>query len=275
MSDGKITVQEGEDVTLTFTPTDEKTGLAGVTVNGQAVSDFQAGSASYTHTFEDVKADQTISVTFSNLGYVVETDKDGRPTYKVHDDTGLDAWAEAVRTDLSINCTLTDHITIARLTTGSNWEQVGRYGSDEYTGTFDGGGYTITGMDVSDNNAAMFYEIGSDGVVKNLTLQCVEFDGDNGAGGIAAENYGTIIDCKVMGTLTAGNENQANIGGIVVENSGSITGCHFRGKIIANAVIQDIGGIAAHNSGTIEGCCCKWTDNDGKEHTSQTPHDGY
>ena len=115
INDGKITVQEGGTVTLTFTPTDKKTGLDGVKVNGQEVANIQKGSASYTHTFEDVQKDQSIAVTFSDLGYVVETDKDNKPTYKVHDETGLLAWAEAANTKLDTNCTLTANISIAVL----------------------------------------------------------------------------------------------------------------------------------------------------------------
>ena len=145
--EGETTVEAGNTVTLTFTPTKGDHGLESVKVNGQAVSGFQAGSASYTHTFEDVQGNQSISVTFKDMGYVVETDENNRPTYNVHDETGLLAWAEAA----NANCTLTDHIYLEE-----DWKQVGNWNVG-YTGTFDGGGKTITGMD-----SQMFGAIGDD-----------------------------------------------------------------------------------------------------------------
>ena len=144
--EGKTTVEAGNTVTLSFTPTEDNYGLKSVTINNEPIQ-FQAGSASYTRTFEKVQGNQSIAVTFSNLGYVVETDKDGKPTYKVHDKTGLDAWAEAA----NANCTLTANIDLEE-----DWKQVGDLNA-AYTGTFDGGGKTITGMD-----SQMFGAIGDD-----------------------------------------------------------------------------------------------------------------
>ena len=265
INDGKITVQEGGTVTLTFTPTDKKTGLDGVKVNGQEVANIQKGSASYTHTFEDVQKDQSIAVTFSDLGYVVETDKDNKPTCKGHDETGLLAWAEAANTKLDTNCTLTANISI------EDWKQVGDWDVG-YTGTFDGNGKTITGLDVDESDAAMFGAIGVGGKVQNLTLENVDIDGSGRVGGIAVYNYGEIENCTVKGELTA-NAGTA-VGGIVAHNSnpiagtiaGTITNCHFEGTItneLANVqpTTRYIGGIAGMKSnGEICGnCTCHYT----------------
>ena len=254
------TAQVAEGTTITFTVMPEEKYTATVTAGGTTLNPAN-GVYSYT-----VNADCNITVKFEDLGYTITTDENGKETYNVHDETGLDAWAEAVRTDSSINCTLTNHITITYdySGAGSNWQQVGWYGNPSYTGTFDGGGYAITGMDVSTGIAAMFDTIGSGGVVKNLKLLCVEFDGKNGAGGIAEENYGTITGCTVTGTLTVEDGNDASIGGIVVENYGTITDCHFYGKIIENATTQSIGGIAAHDSvpSGISECECSYFYND-------------
>ena len=253
--EGETTVEAGGTVTLIFTPEEgEKTGLAGVTINNEPIQ-FQAGSASYTHTFEGVQADQSIAVTFSDLGYVVETDENNKPTYKVHDKTGLDAWAEAA----NANCTLTANIDLEE-----DWRQV----EGVYTGTFDGGGiYTITGMD-----SQMFGAIGEGGKVQNLTLDHVDIYGSGRVGGIAVYNYGEIENCTVKGKLTA-NAGTA-VGGIVAHNSnpiagtiaGTITNCHFEGTITneltnVQPTTRYIGGIAGMKSdGKICGnCTCDYT----------------
>lgn len=257
--DGKITVQEGKTVTLTFTPTGEKTGLNGVKVNGQEVANIQKGSASYTHTFEKVQENQSIAVTFSDMGYTVTTDAD-KKTYNVHDETGLLAWAKAANTKLNTNCTLTDHIYLEE-----DWKQVGDLNS-AYIGTFDGNGKTITGLNVADSWAAMFGAIGVGGKVQNLTLEDVDIDGSGIVGGIAVYNYGEIENCTVTGELTAGGANA--VGGIVAHNYGTITGtttgCRFEGTIInyKSSADPDIGGIAGRNGdkGKICGnCTCDYT----------------
>ena len=201
-----------------------------------------------------MKGNQSIAVTFSDLGYVVETDKDGKPTYKVHDKTGLDAWADAVETNPSLNCTLTANICM------DDWDTVEWSGDVGYTGTFDGGGiYTITGMDEQ-----MFGAIGAGGKVQNLTLDHVNITlGGSSGGGIADFNYGRIANCTVTGELKAYGA-QA-VGGIVAHNYGTITNCHFKEGTITNdksTAVPYIGGIAGMNgdSGKICGICtCDYT----------------
>lgn len=72
-------------------------------------------------------------------GYTEVTDESGKVTgYTVKNADGLMAWNKAVQKDLSLNCTLTEDITI-----DSDWEPIGS-GQDGFTGTFDGGNHTIT-----------------------------------------------------------------------------------------------------------------------------------
>ena len=161
-------------------------------------------------------------------------------TYSVYTPDGLTEWAKAAQSDPSLNCTLTDNINM----TGKDWTPIGM--SRGYTGTFDGQGHTITGLNISpsEDAAALFYNINGDGKVMNLQLKNVTYDGVTAMGGIAHSNSGTITACSVTGTLTT-TSNAAAVGGIAASNLGNITACWFNGTISGGGII---GGVAGSNT---------------------------
>ena len=185
-----------------------------------------------------------------DLGYNYDTTT---KTYTVYNADGLLAWAEATKSDLSIDCTLTADIDL----TGKMWTPIGngvmsKYG---YQGTFDGQGHRITGLAITTDNpqgesAALFGGIGGNGEVKNLQLVDVDFNViQNGvASGIAMSNYGTITACSVTGDISATG---GYVGGIATSNIGSIIGCWFDGNLTSGL---GNGGIAALNYSTITAC---------------------
>ena len=73
----------------------------------------------------------------AELGYIYNSNT---KTYTVYNADGLLAWNEAAQKDRSINCTLTADIDL----TGKGWTPIGTDYYNSYTGTFDGGGHTIT-----------------------------------------------------------------------------------------------------------------------------------
>ena len=172
---------------------------------------------------------------------------DGK-TYEVYNANGLLEWNEAARNDLSINCTLIADIDL----TGKEWTPIGTE-SRPYTGTFDGGTYTITGLTVNQtrNYVGLIGCIGSDGTVKNVKLENVNITGDGYfVGGVAGTNYGTIENCSVDGTLT---NNRHYLGGVVGNNYGSIIGCSSSGTITGTS--PNVGGIGGQSvGGTIMAC---------------------
>ena len=176
-------------------------------------------------------------------------------TYTVYNADGLLAWAEAAQSDLSFNCTLTADIDL----TGKEWTPIGR--PRGYTGTFDGQGHTITGLNISpsEDAAALFHQINGDGTVMNLQLKDVTYNGVTAMGGIAHGNYGTITACSVTGTLT-NTTNNGHVGGIAATNLGTITACWFSGTITGGS---SIGGIAGSNTnaGSYNGkiTACYWS----------------
>lgn len=184
-----------------------------------------------------------------DLGYNYDTTT---KTYTVYNADGLLAWAEATKSDLSIDCTLTADIDL----TGKKWTPIGsglmsKYG---YQGTFDGQGHRITGLAITTDNlygeiAALFGGIGGNGEVKNLQLVDVDFNvKQNGSsGGIALVNHGTITACSVTGTIAAAN---GDVSGIAAINYGTITACWFNGTIAG----YNLGNIVSSNYGTLTAC---------------------
>ena len=134
-------------------------------------------------------------------GYTVS--EDGK-TYTVYTADGLLAWNKAVQNDLTLNCTLTADITLT-----GEWTPIGTDYRNSYTGTFDGGNHTISGLTVkgSDEYAGLFGYIGKDGgTVKNVVLKDVQITSNNqyaNVGGMAGINNGTIENCSVSGAASA------------------------------------------------------------------------
>lgn len=191
------------------------------------------------------------SGTAEDLGYFIQDDG----SYTVYTANGLLAWNEAAQSDYTLNCTLTTDIDL----TGKEWTPIGR--PRGYTGTFDGQGHTITGLNISpsEDAAALFHQINGDGTVMNLQLKDVTYNGVTAMGGIAHGNYGTITACSVTGTLT-NTTNNGHVGGIAATNLGTITACWFSGTITGGS---SIGGIAGSNTnaGSYNGkiTACYWS----------------
>ena len=184
-------------------------------------------------------------------------DKEGN--YNVTTAEGLKNVAELVnggKTD--INITLDKNINL----TGKEWTPIGR-GSSPYTGTFDGGNHTISGLTVtgSEEYAGLFGYIGKDGgTVKNVKLENVQITSDNqyaNVGGVAGFSRGNIENCSVSGSVS-GNSNSDGtdncVGGVVGQQfGGSITGCS------SSAIVEGMGGVGGvagktDNRATLTGC---------------------
>lgn len=125
-----------------------------------------------------------------------------------------------------------------------------------YTGTFDGQGHTISGLNVTGEfvYAGLFSAV-KDGTIRNLTVAGNVSSNSSGgaAGGIVGyASNATIENCSNHCNV-AGNRSTV-AGGIVGFNveGAKIIDCYNVGKITVNTYI--IGGIAGHNTGTISNC---------------------
>lgn len=123
-----------------------------------------------------------------------------------------------------------------------------------FTGVFDGGGYTISGINLDKNISinGFFVTVQSGGIVKNLNIKGNIISNASDVevlGGICGENHGTIIDCSFDGKVTG----DKYIGGICGKNaiSGEIRSCNASGTMTGT---HFTGGICGDNSGIIYAC---------------------
>ena len=125
--------------------------------------------------------------------------------------------------------------------------------SHSFEGTFDGDGFTITGLKMNDTSSylALFRDIGSFGTVKNLGLIDTRVIGNAYSAGIAGYNSGTIDACFNIGQVSGSQY----VGGIAGYNYGTIKRCFNTGDISGTgASSQFIGGITGWNDEKIEDC---------------------
>ena len=124
----------------------------------------------------------------------------------------------------------------------------------ELNGTYDGGGYKITGLTIAETghiNVALFSSIGTNGVVKNLTVEA-NITSTSMTGIIAADNYGSVINCATSGAIEATCSGSGYFGGVVGNNNGTgkVLLCSSSAKITVETTASDtyVGGIVGVNS---------------------------
>ena len=177
-------------------------------------------------------------------GYTVS--EDGK-TYEVYNAEGLKNIAELVNEqwNLGINITLTADIDLS----GIDWTPIGIDYNHQYTGTFNGGGHTITGLTVTGSNeyTGLFGRIGSGGKVMNVKLEGVQIESDNetsAVGGVAGWSYGNIENCSVSGSVSGSGMNGVAGGVVGYQTGGSITGCSSSATVNAGGVAGGVVGLA-------------------------------
>ena len=203
-------------------------------------TDWQAGGE-YTYTVSLAAA--------KDLGYTIESNG----SYTVTSADGLMHVADLVnggKTD--INITLDKNIDL----TGKGWTPIGTNYDNSYTGTFDGGGHTITGLTFTTNDeyAGLFGWLNRAGTVKNVVMEGVQITSNQiyggSIGGVVGYGWGTIENCSVSGSVSG----TVYVGGVVgVQIGGSITGCSSSATVKGTV---DVGGVAGqtNSSATLTAC---------------------
>ena len=185
----------------------------------------------------------------AELGYIYDSNT---KTYTVYNADGLLAWNEAAQKDRSINCTLTADIDL----TGKDWTPIGTNFYNSYTGTFDGGGHTITGLTFTTNDeyVGLFGWLNRAGTVKNVVMEGVQITSHQiyggSIGGVVGYSWGTIENCSVSGSVSG----TVYVGGVVgAQIGGSITGCSSSATVKGTV---DVGGVAGqtNSSATLTAC---------------------
>jgi len=200
-------------------------------------TDWQAGGE-YTYTVSLAAA--------KDLGYTIKSNG----SYTVYNADGLLNVAELVnggKTD--INITLDKNIDL----TGKDWTPIGTSFDNSYTGTFDGGGHTITGLTITtkDQFVGLFGYLGKAGTVKNVGMEGIQITSNHmfgNTGGVAGFSWGTIENCSVSGSVSG----TKCVGGVVgAQKAGSITGCSSSATVKGTV---DVGGVAGEKWGSMTAC---------------------
>lgn len=249
----------GDTYTALVAPQSVATGTAFITctfTNGKVFvykmkndTDWQAGKE-YTYTVSLAAA--------KDPGYTVS--EDGK-TYNVTSAEGLKAVADIANNgNLGINITLTENINLIDM----EWTPIDTE-SQPYTGTFDDGNHTITGLTVTGSYkyAGLFGDIDENGTVKNVVLEGVQITSDNSSGfvgGVAGNSFGgNIENCSVSGSVSSNDI----AGGVVgYQFGGSITGCSSSASVKGT---QRVGGVAGATNYGATLTACYWSglpDND-------------
>lgn len=152
---------------------------------------------------------------------------------------------------LTYNYALKNDINASDLT---DYEAIGTGATDGFTGTFDGRGNRIIGLDATqtkngnDNqvltNAGIFSTVGDGGTVKNLNVYSGTFTGSSTAGAIAGINNGTIENITAFGNTVTSN---GNAGGIAGTNSGTVDDVESSGSVIGEGANAIVGGLVGTN----------------------------
>ena len=135
------------------------------------------------------------------------------------------------------------------------WIPIGN-SSQQYRGTFNGDGHTISGLYInssSANNQGLFgYVYG--GTVKNLSVSG-SVSGNNYVGGVVGyNNEGRVENCHNIGEVS-GTSNY--VGGVVGSNSFSaatVTNCYNTGKVSGSEYVGGVVGSNSFSAATVTNC---------------------
>ena len=144
-----------------------------------------------------------------------------------------------------------NYIQTADIISNGNWAPIGSTG-DPFTGTYDGGGYAISGLTINQSGNdyhGLFAVIGTYGVVKNLGIVSCTITGSDFVGGVAGYNdKGIIENCYVTGSVTG----SSNVGGVAGANTtGTILNCYSAATVTG---VYNVGGVAGYNDSTVQRC---------------------
>ena len=174
----------------------------------------------------------------------VDSDNDG--IYEIGNAGQLYWFAQLVDGgELDANAILTADITVNAAGEERRWNAIGS-NSKKYSGTFDGQGFTVSGLFYDNDKTTGGYvgliaSLDEGGVVKNVTVSDSYLCGYRYIGAIVGQNYGgTIENCHNDGTTVTGSG--SNIGGIVGGNSGVVELSFNTGNVTGAS--DYIGGVA-------------------------------
>ena len=270
----KLTAVEKRTVAFNITPADVNAAVTvlwnGKTIVAESDGSYRLPDGKYTYTVKakgyaketkelTVSKDEVISVTLTPSKAWDGTEKEapaGQGTeaspYEIENGAQLAWLADKVNNAESVQeiyAVLTDDIDLG----GNPFTPIGK-DFHEFSGSFDGKGYTVSGLNVTDVADAGLFGTAKDATIRNVVVRGNVTGTDNAAGILAkAKNTAcTIENCGNEAAVTGVN----NAAGILARNnyynSGTtITACYNTGNITVTKSSGYAGGMAGSGSGDV------------------------
>ena len=123
-------------------------------------------------------------------------------------------------------------------TTAPGWQPIGS-DANRFSSIFDGNGFTIRNllMDREESDLGLFSVLDTAGEIKNVGLLNVSVEGTDDVGALVGQNYGSIINSYITGTVKGDN----NIGGLVGLNNNRIINSYA--TVTVTGTSNHIGGL--------------------------------
>ena len=226
----------------TFTPTKPSNG------DGSKESPYQIGTAAELYWFAGlVNGDASV------CAYDADTNPEGTQQNEA-------AWA-VLTANITVNSgvlkadgSIADDVSSFR-----SWTPIGNY-DNNYTGTFDGQGYTVSGLYFNDSskNYVGLFGYSCFGTIKNVGVVDSYFNGADFIGGVCGkDDNGTIMNCYNTGTISGNyyvggvcGENKTTLNGEFGDITATISNCYNTGAINGSWYV---GGVCGQNKATLNG----------------------
>ena len=141
---------------------------------------------------------------------------------------------------------------------GNEWTPIGQKNGNKFKGTFDGQGYTVTGLKISEKKAAAFdgyvafFGATDSATIKNLTV-AGSVTGNDAAGIVGKGVNTTLENCHNKATITAPESKAAGI--VASLDKGTLKNCTNSGAITTKGAWPAAGIVAWCNpNAAIENC---------------------
>ena len=196
------------------------------------------------------------TVTPDEPGEGLTKDKEGR--YVIYTQADL----KAVANEMGASYIVANDIELS-----GSWTPLGWTDSDDvpFTGTFNGNGYTISGLTSGDSGSNWGLFAINGGTIENLSVEMKDtIKGSQFVGVIAGQNNGTIQNVSVTQdtALNSGegvqgtNDSQTFVGGITGRNNENGVVANSFAKVAVHGQYF-VGGLVGGNFGEIRQCYCK------------------
>ena len=232
--------------------------------NGSGQFNFEK----YDTTFPGTKDKHTFKEELNNLNFAINGDM-GNASESVYVEVSTGEQLKAIQNAgseaLGYNYALMGDINASDV---EDYVAIGTGNEIGFTGTFDGRGNRIIGLNVSGDDAGIFSTVGTNtvnnndgttttytGTVKDVNIYSGTFTGSDNAGAVAGENNGRIEGIVTFGNTVTVNGKDGKAGGIVgVNNSGEFKDDANDGELTGGIYdVESTGSVIAGSSSAVAG----------------------